>query len=59
MTTLQIFTQIMLYAVCLKVIIGFHFPWEKCACCSKRWGDHTWTVRDGVTVKKGDDDARN
>jgi hypothetical protein len=23
-----------------KTIIGFHFPWEKCSCCGKKWGIH-------------------
>lgn len=24
----------------LKAILGAHFPWERCQCCGKRWGDH-------------------
>jgi len=24
----------------IKASLGIHFPWEKCECCGKRWGDH-------------------
>lgn len=30
-------------AVCMvasKAIIGYHFPWEKCDCCGKKYRDH-------------------
>ena len=26
--------------VALKAVIGFHFPWETCPCCSKKWREH-------------------
>lgn len=28
---------IMLYIVFMKVIIGWHWNWEKCDCCGKTW----------------------
>jgi len=31
---------IMIAAVALKAMIGFHFPWEKCECCGRKWRDH-------------------
>ena len=24
----------------LKAIIGFHFPWERCPCCGKKFKNH-------------------
>lgn len=29
-----------LYAVAIKSILGLHFPWERCQCCGKRYGEH-------------------
>lgn len=26
----------LLSSICLKSIIGYYFPWEKCPCCGKR-----------------------
>ena len=23
-----------------KTLIGYHFPWEQCDCCKKKWADH-------------------
>ena len=23
----------------IKAILGFHFPWEKCPCCGKKYPD--------------------
>jgi ABC-type sulfate transport system permease subunit len=23
-----------------KAVIGFHFPWEVCQCCGKRYSEH-------------------
>ena len=33
-----IFCLIMMM-VFIKTIIGFHFPWEECSCCGKKWRD--------------------
>jgi len=30
---------IMILIVC-KSILGYHFPWETCNCCNKKWRDH-------------------
>ena len=27
----------MILLVAIKAIIGFHFPWETCDCCGKKW----------------------
>jgi hypothetical protein len=24
----------------VKAVIGFHFPWELCQCCGKRYSEH-------------------
>lgn len=32
------FTLLLMCA--FKSILGYHFPWEKCECCKKKWGDH-------------------
>ncbi|MBD3261598.1 MAG: hypothetical protein GF334_07955 [Candidatus Altiarchaeales archaeon] len=29
-----------LVTVALKAILGFRFPWEVCACCGKKMGEH-------------------
>lgn len=29
----------------VKAVMGFHFPWEKCSCCGKKYGDHTNYLR--------------
>lgn len=34
------FLTSMLYLVVMKTLVGFRFSWEKCECCSKRYGDH-------------------
>ncbi len=26
--------------ITIKAIIGFHFPWERCECCKKKWREH-------------------
>jgi hypothetical protein len=26
--------------IALKAIIGYHFPWEKCECCGRKYKDH-------------------
>jgi len=30
---------VVILLVC-KTLIGYHFPWEKCDCCKKKWADH-------------------
>lgn len=33
--------MIILIGICgWKAIMGFHFPWEKCPCCGKKYRDH-------------------
>jgi hypothetical protein len=29
-----------MYALALKAVIGWHWPWEKCHCCGKKYRDH-------------------
>jgi hypothetical protein len=24
----------------IKAVVGFHWPWERCACCGKKYRDH-------------------
>ncbi len=31
---------ITLIAVFIKTVIGFHFPWETCECCKRKWREH-------------------
>lgn len=31
--------KISITLVALKAIIGFHWPWEKCECCGRKWKD--------------------
>ena len=40
LTYVRMIPLILLAACGVKAILGFHFPWEKCSCCNKRWGDH-------------------
>jgi len=37
---MQTFTIILLGLIAIKSIIGFHFPWEKCDCCGKKYREH-------------------
>lgn len=30
----------LIYAVAIKAMLGFHFPWERCDCCGKKYRDH-------------------
>lgn len=30
----------LIYGVAIKAIIGFHWPWEKCDCCGKKYKNH-------------------
>jgi len=39
----DIFRDIFLFSVILvvaKAMMGYHFPWEKCSCCGKKFRDH-------------------
>lgn len=31
---------ICLILVAIKSILGWHWPWEKCSCCGKKWSEH-------------------
>ena len=44
--TIRTVTQIVLMLCGLKAISGFHFPWEKCECCGKRYRDHDWEIKE-------------
>jgi len=37
---LQQVIPFVLYAVAIKSILGLHFPWERCKCCGKKYGEH-------------------
>lgn len=26
--------------IVIKAMIGFHFPWERCECCGKKYREH-------------------
>lgn len=32
--------RVLICIVALKALIGFHFPWERCECCGKKYRDH-------------------
>jgi hypothetical protein len=36
----QIIFLVLMMAVALKALIGFHWPWEKCECCGKKFREH-------------------
>lgn len=38
--TMQFILTLLIVAVWLKAITGFHFPWEKCKCCGKSYSEH-------------------
>ena len=40
MKVLVVINIVLIVAVYLKTMIGFHFPWEKCECCGKKYRDH-------------------
>jgi len=48
MEVLLFVAKLTIALVAIKAIIGFHFSWERCECCGKKWGDHK---------KKGDEDV--
>jgi hypothetical protein len=29
-----------IWCLWFKTIMGFHFPWETCECCGKKYKDH-------------------
>lgn len=29
----------MIFLIWFKTMLGFHFSWEKCDCCGKKWKD--------------------
>jgi len=40
---MEILRTLVLAVVCLlalKTVIGFHFPWERCDCCGRRYRYH-------------------
>jgi len=37
---LRIAAIVTLILIASKSIIGYHFPWEKCECCGKKYRDH-------------------
>ena len=37
---LRAITTTLLILCGLKSIIGWHFPWERCECCGKKWKNH-------------------
>ena len=40
MEFLKIFFNMCLLMLAVKTIMGFHWSWEKCQCCEKKWGEH-------------------
>ena len=34
------FPIVLLILAGMKAVIGFHFPWETCACCGKKYKEH-------------------
>jgi hypothetical protein len=36
----SIITNVCIYLVAIKAILGYHFPWERCECCGKKWREH-------------------
>jgi len=39
MTIMAYITIGMLCLCGLKSIFGFHWPWEKCPCCGRKWSE--------------------
>lgn len=37
---LQDITLILMLFVAVKAITGYHWPWEVCQCCKKRYSEH-------------------
>jgi hypothetical protein len=46
---LQKVLGILLFLVALKAILGYHFMWEKCSCCGRRYRNHKHKVSVGAT----------
>lgn len=40
LNTWAIIFYFLLLAMFFKTITGFHFPWEKCDCCGKKFREH-------------------
>ncbi len=38
--TIYIFLYYTMGLLCIKTVIGYRFPWEKCICCGKKVRDH-------------------
>ena len=36
---MRVVVYVVLCGVFLKTITGFHFPWEICECCDRKWRD--------------------
>ena len=30
----------LLWVTYMKAVLGYHFPWEKCPCCGKKYSEH-------------------
>ena len=37
---LILLTKIMVCLVAFKAMVGFHFGWEKCDCCNKKYKEY-------------------
>lgn len=37
---IQAAIQTLIILVFCKSVIGYHFPWETCNCCKKKWKEH-------------------
>ena len=42
-------TLTVIFLVFAKTLIGFHFPWETCPCCGKKYREHN---TDGTPIDK-------
>ena len=40
MKTLNTICIVIIWVLAFKTILGFHFPWEQCQCCGKKWKHH-------------------
>lgn len=45
---------VMLYVVFCKTLWGFHFSWERCECCGKKYGLHNLNPIDYAKVLRED-----
>lgn len=37
---INVMCSTMLALLALKAMIGYHFPWETCPCCGKKYSEH-------------------